>query len=135
MLRVSDLLIYPIKSLGGISLGRARVTDRGLQYDRRWMLVNEDNGFITQRTVPLMALIRVAVGVDGLYVTSALHPEPLVVPFVPVSGEFAEVYVWEDTCVGQFVSADVDEWFSVALQLRCRLVYMPDSTSRATDPA
>ena len=135
MLQVSQLFIYPIKSLGGIAVASARVTDRGLQYDRRWMLVNADNGFITQRTVPSMALIRVAVGDDGLQVTSGLHPDPLFVPFLPTGACFGEVYVWEDTCMGQFVSNEADAWFSAALGLCCRLVYMPDDTMRPTDPA
>src|SRR5205085_2428266 len=41
MLTVSELFIYPIKSLGGIAVSSAMVTERGLQYDRRWMLVYE----------------------------------------------------------------------------------------------
>ena len=134
MLRVSGLFVYPIKSLGGISVKSAQVTDRGLRFDRRWMLVNADNGFITQRTVPLMALIRVALGPGGLHVTSALHPDPLFVPYQPEGACFDEVYVWEDTCRAQFVSAEADRWFSEALRLPCRLVYMPDDTLRATDP-
>ena len=133
-LRISQLFIYPIKSLGGISLDRAFVTDRGFRYDRRWMLVNEDNGFITQRTVPSMALISVAVGVDGLQVTSRLHPDPLFVSFVPAGACYGEVYVWEDTCRAQFVSEEADRWFSSALGVSCRLVYMPEETLRATDP-
>ncbi|NJN42749.1 MAG: MOSC domain-containing protein, partial [Flammeovirgaceae bacterium] len=34
-----EIWIYPIKSLGGIPLTSARVTEKGLQYDRRYMLV------------------------------------------------------------------------------------------------
>ena len=134
MLQISQLIIYPIKSLGGISLDRAQVTDRGFQHDRRWMLVNEDNGFITQRTVPSMALIHVAVGVNGLHVTSRLHPSTLFVPLDNRLPEFADVYIWEDTCKAQFVSHEADAWFTAALQIPCRLVYMPDTTARATDP-
>jgi uncharacterized protein YcbX len=52
MLQVSELFIYPIKSLGGISLSSATITDRGFQYDRRWMLVDSDNQFMTQREFP-----------------------------------------------------------------------------------
>lgn len=140
MLQISQLIIYPIKSLGGIPLDRARVTDRGLQHDRRWMLVDPDNGFITQRTVPTMALIHVAVGAGGLQVTSVLHPDALFVPFgggFAVGGglpEFAEVRVWDDTCRAQFVSPEADAWFTAALKIPCRLVHMPDATSRITDP-
>ena len=134
MLRISGLFIYPIKSLGGIPVLNAQVTDRGLRFDRRWMLVNADNGFITQRTVPSMALIRVTLGAQGLEVRSRLHPAVLFVPYQPVGDSFAEVYIWEDTCRGQFVSAEADEWFSAALGITCRLVFMPEETSRITDP-
>lgn len=134
MLQVSGLFIYPIKSLGGIPVLSAQVTDRGLRFDRRWMLVNADHGFITQRTVPSMALIRVNLSADGLEIRSRLHPNILLVPYEPEGGAFADVYVWEDTCRGQFVSAEADAWFSAALGITCRLVYMPEETRRITDP-
>lgn len=134
MLRISELFIYPIKSLGGISVDHARVTDRGFQYDRRWMLVDPNHIFITQREVPAMALVRVSLGGNGLHVASRLHPEPLFVPYRPVSGEFADVRVWDDVCRGQFVGAGADRWFSSALGRPCRLVYMPDEVERVTDP-
>ena len=41
MLTISKLFIYPIKSLRGISVQSSLVTDRGLQNDRRWMIVDE----------------------------------------------------------------------------------------------
>ena len=52
MLTVSELFIYPIKSLGGISVSSAKISDRGIDFDRRWMLVDENNRFLTQREVP-----------------------------------------------------------------------------------
>jgi len=63
---LSEINIYPIKSLGGISLQSATVEERGLQYDRRWMLVDESNQFITQRYYPQMALLRVEIQNDLL---------------------------------------------------------------------
>jgi uncharacterized protein YcbX len=68
MLRISQLHIYPIKSLGGISLDKARVTDRGLEFDRRWMLVHGDHQILTQRERPEMALMKVSIDADGLRV-------------------------------------------------------------------
>ncbi|MCH9028446.1 MAG: MOSC N-terminal beta barrel domain-containing protein, partial [Bacteroidetes bacterium] len=61
---LSEINIYPIKSLGGISLQSATVEERGLQYDRRWMLVDEQNMFITQRLYPKMALLKVKIKND-----------------------------------------------------------------------
>jgi len=50
MLKIHSIIIYPIKSLGGINVPKIMVEPPGLQYDRRFMLVDDDNNFITQRT-------------------------------------------------------------------------------------
>ncbi|MFN0034365.1 MAG: MOSC N-terminal beta barrel domain-containing protein, partial [Saprospiraceae bacterium] len=46
---LSEIWIYPIKSLGGIALQEAVPERRGLRYDRRWMLVDDTGRFVTQR--------------------------------------------------------------------------------------
>ena len=58
MLKITELNIYPVKSLRGISLNSAKVTDRGFQYDRRWMLIDDNGMFMTQRDFPQMAFIK-----------------------------------------------------------------------------
>ena len=55
---LTEIWIYPVKSLGGIRVKSARVMEKGLQYDRRWMLVDEKNLFMTQRNFPKMALFK-----------------------------------------------------------------------------
>ena len=78
---VSEITIYPIKSLGGISLQEAKVEERGLQYDRRWVLVDENNVFITQRQNEQMALIDVAIDEDmKVRVVAALDGLPELYP-------------------------------------------------------
>ena len=69
---VTEITIYPIKSLGGISLQSAIVEDRGLQHDRRWVLADEQNRFITQRENEQMALIDVSIEPNGLKVSHRL---------------------------------------------------------------
>ena len=64
-LRLSQINIYPVKSLGGISLVSAHAESRGLRYDRRWMIVDENNKFITQRENPNMALIGTRLDING----------------------------------------------------------------------
>jgi len=133
MLRVSQLHIYPIKSLGGIALDKAQVTDRGFQYDRRWMLVDYNNQFISQRDVHQMALLKPSLTDKGVKVTHSVKQSSYTIPFDAVKNEFAEVTIWDDTCTGQFVSNEADEWFTSMLEMPCRLVYMPDQTHRITD--
>jgi uncharacterized protein YcbX len=51
---ISEIWIYPIKSLGGIRLQKATLTERGLQWDRRWMLLDSKGQFMTQRQIASM---------------------------------------------------------------------------------
>lgn len=133
MLTVSELFIYPIKSLGCIAVPSAMVTDRGLQYDRRWMLVDEHNEFLSQRELAAMALLQVAMTSEGLQVTHKLNAASIVIPFQPQTAETIIVEVWSDRCRAQLVSAAADEWFSQMLNVNCRLVYMPDASRRRVD--
>lgn len=132
MLQVSELFVYPIKSLGGISLSSSAVTDRGLEYDRRWMLVDADHNFMTQRSVAAMALLQAELRHDGILVYHKQTKEQILVPFQP-SGESIMVTVWSSRCKGLVVSAEVSEWFSTILSMPCQLVYMPDATRRRVD--
>ena len=134
MLQISQLIIYPVKSMGGVAVGRARVTDRGFFPDRRWMLVGTDHVFMTQREWPSMALIQPELLPDALRFVSTLHPDPLILSFQSSSGEFADVRVWDDVCRAQFVNAEADDWFATALGVPCRMVYMPEETERIIDP-
>jgi uncharacterized protein len=133
MLKVSQLFIYPVKSLGGIALNQAMVTDRGFQYDRRWMLIDENRQFFSQRDIPEMALMRLQIEKDGIGVNFSVKNSSFTIPFDPCTNEFAEVFIWEDTCRAQFVSNLADQWFSEMLEKKCRLVYMPEGTGRITD--
>jgi uncharacterized protein YcbX len=126
---LSAINIYPIKSLGGIALSEAKVERRGLQYDRRWMLVDQDNKFITQREYPRMALCSIRVQSEGLDM-SAPGMERLLIPFHLKNPAPVTVRVWKSICEAVTVDRFADAWFSRFLAAPCRLVYMPDETRR-----
>lgn len=134
MLKISGLFIYPIKSLGGIALNKAQVTSRGLEHDRRWMLVNEQNRFLSQREIPEMALLYVELTAKGLLVMHKQQPEEFVaIPFLFDANEEAVCTIWDDECQAEFVDTEIDKWFSKILKVKCRLVYMPANTKRFVD--
>ena len=130
---LSEINIYPIKSLKGISLKNAVVEKRGLQFDRRWMLVDEQNVFFTQREYPKMATISIALDSGGLHV-GVDGFEDLFVPFEPRSEEKIKVQVWKSICDAIVSENQTNEWFSEVLQTKCRLVYMPDDSEREVNP-
>lgn len=135
LLSISQLFIYPIKSLGGISIKSATITDRGLQYDRRFLLIDENNSFLTQRVFPKMALLQTAIEDDTLLVFQKnTNEDKLVLPLSPAKvSKNILVRIWDDDCEVQLVSEEVDDWFSKKLNRYCRLVYMPQSTKRKVD--
>ena len=131
---LTEINIYPVKSLGGISLNEAEVTDRGLKYDRRWMLVDDSGKLLTQRVLPQMSLIKTSLDNHSLCFNHKLNPHlRYAVKLEGGSGERKEVVVWDDTVDAVSVGKDADSWFSEALGFKCSLVYMPEDSKRYVD--
>ena len=134
MLQVSELYIYPIKSLSGIAVKSAKITDRGFEHDRRWLLVDAENRFLTQREHPQMALLQPTIDSNELRITHKISSKSFTISLnTPPSGDRGAVTIWDDICEAEFVSDEADRWFSTILGLKCRLVYMPDETRRIVD--
>lgn len=129
-MRVRELWIYPFKSCRGVRVGEARVVRRGLERDRRWMVVDAEGRFLTQRTAPEMAKLACALEGDTLRVR-ADGADDLVVPAAIDAGPRARVVVWKDE-VDAIVHAEASAWFSARLARACRAVYMPDDALRPT---
>src|SRR5215213_3125101 len=94
-MHVSEINIYPIKSLRGIAVESAEVRERGLRFDRRWMLVDEQRQFMTQREFPVMATIGVAI--DGERLIVSRDGSSIDVPFEPDGTEKMSVKVWSSS--------------------------------------
>jgi uncharacterized protein YcbX len=131
---LSAINIYPIKSLGGIPLREAKVEPRGLQYDRRWLLVDANGTFLTQREYSRLALCSIRLGAEGLE-ASAPGMDRLLIPFqLNGAATTVTVKIWRSVCEALPVGEFADEWFSRYLGASCRLVYMPDETRREVNP-
>jgi uncharacterized protein YcbX len=129
-MKLSEINIYPIKSLKGISLNESKVEQRGLQYDRRWMLIDEIGEFFTQREFPKMATMALDLAENGLKVSTDSF-EDLFVPHQPANDKKKrKVRVWQSICDAIESEKEINQWFSEVLQTKCRLVYMPDESRR-----
>jgi uncharacterized protein YcbX len=133
-LELQDIFIYPIKSLGGISVQEAEVQPTGLQYDRQWMLIDKAGIFMSQRTYSAMALLQVSLTAGGMMITHKHNLlTPLPIPFATTTGKEITVNIWDDVCIAIEVSAIAGEWFSDALKMQVQLVYMPAAAQRLVD--
>jgi uncharacterized protein YcbX len=135
-MQLTQIHIYPIKSLGGISLQEAIVEPRGLRYDRRWMLVDAEGRFVSQREIPEMALLRTAITPSYLEVYHKNNPDDRVqIPLEIQPEAFPKIMVevWSDRCAARLLEEPIHAWFSRVLKQPVRLVYMPDTTRRRAD--
>ena len=107
---IARLFVYPIKSCAGVELPQATLTATGLEFDRAWMVVDEQGVFLTQRELPRMALIQPqlkslemvlrAPGMLALHIALDAVEQPV------------QVNVWNDA-VAAFDMGDVAaQWFS-----------------------
>ncbi|WP_046243346.1 MOSC domain-containing protein [Hymenobacter terrenus] len=135
-LTLTGLYVYPVKSLGGYAVSEAEVTARGLRHDRRWLIVDERNRFMTQRQQPELALLLVAPAYNGFLITHRQRPDllPLFVPFEATPERTLFVTIWDDMAWAWRGTAEADEWLAEALGRPCRLVYMSDMVRRDVEP-
>jgi len=131
-INVTQLFVYPVKSLAGIQLKQSNVDSMGLQYDRRWMLVTPDGMFMSQRKTPKMALIHTALEEGGLVLSTA-GKSPHTVPSTTNNSNKMTVEVWGDHIEASMVGKESDDWLTDALGIECHLVYIADDVVRQCD--
>jgi uncharacterized protein YcbX len=127
-MKLGALFVHPIKSCAGIAVTRASLTRRGLLDDRRWMVVDENGCFLTQRKLPRMALVRTQLRPSGLR-AEAEGVSPLELPLTFTAGERIDIEVWRHHGPALRHAAG-SAWFSEVLQRPAQLVCLPDEIVR-----
>lgn len=130
--RIERLFVYPVKSCAGIELKEALLTEAGFDLDRAWMVVDEQGGFMTQRELPRMALVRPQLKLTEVVLRApgmlALHLS------IDTVEEAVKVRLWDDE-VPAFDMGDVAaQWFSDFLGRKLRLVRFDPEHRRLSDP-
>ena len=111
MIQVTDIYIYPVKSLKGISLKEAETGLRGFKYDREWMITDSDYEFLTQREIEAMATITVSIDKNFLFLRSSKGSE-LKINLNAEREESVQVKVWDDICDAYDEGEDASYWLT-----------------------
>jgi hypothetical protein len=134
---LSEIWIYPIKSLGGVRVKSARVFEKGLEYDRRWMLIDRDNEFMTQRIYPKMARVKLQIQSRWLLRSKfkVMHGKDSIT--LSVNHSFVakpiKAIIWDDEVEVYEVDKEYSSWFSARLGVNCKLVSFPEENARPVD--
>jgi uncharacterized protein len=130
-MQVKDIYVYPIKSLGGIRVSAAGVLDKGFAHDRRWMLVDNKDQFMTQRKIHHMALLQVEMLPEGLKVFHKQDKDmSIIVPYDYNYPTHGKVHIWDDEVSAFNCGKEINGWFSEVLAQECKLVHMKECTDR-----
>lgn len=133
MLQLSQLYRYPLKSGAAELLRCAWIDALGVQGDRRWMVVDEQNGrFLTQRLLPALGRI-VARWQGEQLLLSAPGCADLLVRVTDHAAARRIVQVWRDTPQVVDAGEAAAHWLSCLLQRPCRLVQITEETARQVD--
>ncbi|NOZ53701.1 MAG: MOSC domain-containing protein [Gammaproteobacteria bacterium] len=130
-MQVSELVIYPVKSMAPISLQCASLDHFGFKHDRRWMVVDSNYKFMTQRQQARMSLIHVRLMDHGLVLQAPHMTEITVV--IPAVEACTKVTIWKDQCNVADCGDAVAHWLSRFLNVKSRLMYFPDNEVRQVD--
>ncbi len=121
---LSDIQVYPVKSLGGFSVNEWPVLHEGLAFDRQWMLVDEQGKFITQRNNPKLALLKILPfhwNDDFFEIESLLSKSRIQIP-IHFKTKSSKTLVWDDIVEAYYYPNEINKWFSLELGLACFLV-------------
>jgi uncharacterized protein YcbX len=133
-LTVQEIRIYPVKALRGYALPASDVAIWGLDHDRRWMVVQPDGRFLTQRELPAMARIDARASADALTLATDTAGGLRVLVPTPAAAR-RQVQVWGDQVPALDAGPEAAVWLSARLGLACGLVYLDDPQARPVDPA
>tara|TARA_B110000967_G_scaffold209584_1_gene266463 strand:+ start:2979 stop:3821 length:843 start_codon:yes stop_codon:yes gene_type:complete len=114
MAQITDLFIYPVKSLKGVSLIQSDTARRGLKFDREWMITNSNYKFITQREIESMATIEVSIDSEHL-ILSSKNFTPFKVSLSTSKSMPIKAEVWGDICDAYDEGDDASLWISKVL--------------------
>jgi uncharacterized protein YcbX len=128
---VDALNVFPIKSCAGVALGESLLVETGLELDRAWMVVDSQGEFVTQRELPRMALVQVALKRNEVVLRApgmlALHVA------IDAVERPVRVTVWNDTVAAYDMGDLAAQWFSDFLGQRLRLARFDPEQRRLSD--
>ena len=130
--KVKSLFVYPLKSCGAVELTEMIIGPRGPYFDRQWMLVDEDNQFLTQRQFPQLARVKVALGSSAISVN--IEGTSFEIEKTEKDPEDCKraltVKVWGSEVKASAESFKINQTFSDFLKKRVKLVQFREFSER-----
>lgn len=126
-IRLSQIFVYPIKSTAALPVEHAEVRPRGLQHDRRLMLVDDAGRFITGRRYPQLVKLQCEPMEHGYRLTA---PDGAVLEIANEGDQAGDAVVWKDQVAVTRYNDTVRAWLRAHCDVDARLVKLADTALR-----
>lgn len=130
-MKLLSAFVYPVKSMRGIEVSTLTLDAQGVVGDRRWMVVDAKDQFLTQRATPALARIQPTLIAEGLRLED--EGGRVEVPMPPLTALRRRVTVWRDTVDALDAGDEVAAWLSTRLGAGVRLVAFAPDVRREVD--
>lgn len=125
----NQVYIYPVKSLGYVTRSQIEVDERGLKFDRNWMIVDEQNRMVSQREFPILNLINCEESGDKFKLYKSENPKDYVLFDKEFEGfESSNYKLWKTEVTAKKTLANVSAWLSEYLETNVFIVGNPVRT-------
>ena len=141
--KVVAMFYYPIKGCRAVALkDSAELTSTGIKYDRKWMIIDKANVFMTQRRLKKLALLEVEVvekgSGGGIVLRLRVRDEAIDVALCEDEAQELKepVVIWEKEVFNAVDQGrEVSDWLSQVFNRQgLRLVYMGHRCQRKINP-
>ncbi|MGV6859811.1 MAG: MOSC domain-containing protein [bacterium] len=130
---LSEIVIYPVKSMRGIQLLFTDIDNLGPKNDRRWMLIDDNGEMLTARKHPRIATVQPALSPQGILTLLLPDGDNRDAPLPRDNMPTVQAKVWQDIVKAVHLDASLDQWLSDYLEVSCRLVWFPETQQRQVD--
>ncbi|PSU23534.1 hybrid-cluster NAD(P)-dependent oxidoreductase [Photobacterium kishitanii] len=126
---LSQIHVYPVKSIAALTQSQAWVEKQGLAFDRRFMVASDDGIMITARKYPQMVKITATLTMTGL-VLQYPNKADLVLQYADFAMEDAAATVWNDNFSAYTTTALANQWFSEIISHSVQLLFCGQQSNR-----
>ena len=129
-IKISHLLIYPIKSAIGIELEECLVESIGLKFDRNFAITNKDNQVITARENPKLLNISTKIN-DSTLSLSTFDEKGIELSLKEkYDSDNITVGLFKDDVNAKIIHHKINDWISKVIEEPAKLIFMDNNGLR-----
>jgi len=128
MATLTQINVYPIKSMTGFEVSSAYVGETGLAFDRQMMLIDDQGRFVTARKSPQLLAFKCVMHEGGVVITNSEGRSFKINDDDFISS--VSVSIWRHDMSAVVANNKINQWLSDELNINVRLVKINEQSER-----